>query len=257
MTIHATAIIEPSAKLGKNVSVGPYSYIGADVELGDNCVVESHVVIKGESTFGHSNHFYQFSSIGEDCQDKKYAGEPTRLLVGNNNVFRESVTVHRGTMQDQSITQIGDNNLLMVGVHLAHDCVLGNDNILANNVTIAGHVHIADNVILGGMTAVHQFCKIGAHSFAGGGAIVLRDIPPFVMISGTKHIPQGINSEGLRRRGFEKDTIMQIKRAYKVIYRDGNTTSQALERLNEMAATTPEVGLLADFIQRSERGIVR
>jgi UDP-N-acetylglucosamine acyltransferase len=227
------------------------------VELGDNCVVESHVVIKGESTFGHSNHFYQFSSIGEDCQDKKYAGEPTRLLVGNNNVFRESVTVHRGTVQDQSITQIGDNNLLMVGVHLAHDCVLGNDNILANNVTIAGHVHIADNVILGGMTAVHQFCKIGAHSFAGGGAIVLRDIPPFVMISGTKHIPQGINSEGLRRRGFDKDTIMQIKRAYKVIYRDGNTTSQALERLNEMATTTPEVGLLADFIQRSERGIVR
>lgn len=257
MTIHATAIIEPSAKLGKNVSVGPYSYIGADVELGDNCVVESHVVIKGESTFGHSNHFYQFSSIGEDCQDKKYAGEPTRLLVGNNNVFRESVTVHRGTVQDQSITKIGDNNLLMVGVHLAHDCVLGNDNILANNVTIAGHVHIADNVILGGMTAVHQFCKIGAHSFAGGGAIVLRDIPPFVMISGTKHIPQGINSEGLRRRGFDKDTIMQIKRAYKVIYRDGNTTSQALERLNEMATTTPEVGLLADFIQRSERGIVR
>ena len=257
MTIHATAIIEPSAKLGKNVSVGPYSYIGADVELGDNCVVESHVVIKGESTFGHSNHFYQFSSIGEDCQDKKYAGEPTRLLVGNNNVFRESVTVHRGTVQDQSITQIGDNNLLMVGVHLAHDCVLGNDNILANNVTIAGHFHIADNVILGGMTAVHQFCKIGAHSFAGGGAIVLRDIPPFVMISGTKHIPQGINSEGLRRRGFDKDTIMQIKRAYKVIYRDGNTTSQALERLNEMATTTPEVGLLADFIQRSERGIVR
>jgi UDP-N-acetylglucosamine acyltransferase len=257
MTIHATAIIEPSAKLGKNVSVGPYSYIGADVELGDNCVVESHVLIKGESTFGHSNHFYQFSSIGEDCQDKKYAGEPTRLLVGNNNVFRESVTVHRGTVQDQSITQIGDNNLLMVGVHLAHDCVLGNDNILANNVTIAGHVHIADNVILGGMTAVHQFCKIGAHSFAGGGAIVLRDIPPFIMISGTKHIPQGINSEGLRRRGFDKDTIMQIKRAYKVIYRDGNTTSQALERLNEMATTTPEVGLLADFIQRSERGIVR
>jgi UDP-N-acetylglucosamine acyltransferase len=257
MTIHATAIIEPSAKLGKNVSVGPYSYIGADVELGDNCVVESHVLIKGESTFGHSNHFYQFSSIGEDCQDKKYAGEPTRLLVGNNNVFRESVTVHRGTVQDQSITQIGDNNLLMVGVHLAHDCVLGNDNILANNVTIAGHVHIADNVILGGMTAVHQFCKIGAHSFAGGGAIVLRDIPPFIMISGTKYIPQGINSEGLRRRGFDKDTIMQIKRAYKVIYRDGNTTSQALERLNEMATTTPEVGLLADFIQRSERGIVR
>lgn len=257
MTIHATAIIESSAKLGNNVSVGPYSYIGHNVELGDDCIVESHVVIKGESTFGTGNHFYQFSSIGEDCQDKKYAGEPTRLVVGNNNVFRESVTVHRGTVQDQSLTQIGDNNLLMVGVHLAHDCMLGNDNILANNVTVAGHVHIANNVILGGMTAVHQFCKIGAHSFSGGGAIVLRDIPPFVMISGTKHIPQGINSEGLRRRGFDKDTIMQIKRAYKVIYRDGNTVNQALELLRDMAEGTPEIALLADFIQRSERGIVR
>lgn len=257
MTIHETAIIESTAKIGKNVSVGPFSYIGHDVELGDNCIVESHVVIKGPSVIGSGNHFFQFASIGEACQDKKYAGEPTRLIIGDNNVFRESVTVHRGTIQDNSETIIGSNNLLMVNVHVAHDCVVGDDNIFANNVTIAGHVHVGNNVILGGLAAIHQFCKVGSHSFAGGGAIILRDIPPYVMISGTKHVPQGINSEGLRRRGFEKDTIMQIKRAYKAIYRDGNTAEQAVAILKEMATTTPEVSLLADFIENSERGIIR
>lgn len=257
MTIHETAIIESTAKIGKNVSVGPFSYIGHDVELGDNCIVESHVVIKGPSVIGSGNHFFQFASIGEACQDKKYAGEPTRLIIGDNNVFRESVTVHRGTIQDNSETIIGSNNLLMVNVHVAHDCVVGDDNIFANNVTIAGHVHVGNNVILGGLAAIHQFCKVGSHSFAGGGAIILRDIPPYVMISGTKHVPQGINSEGLRRRGFDKDTIMQIKRAYKAIYRDGNTADQAVAILKEMATTTPDVGLLADFLESSERGIIR
>ncbi|WP_100642194.1 acyl-ACP--UDP-N-acetylglucosamine O-acyltransferase [Alteromonas facilis] len=257
MTIHATAIVEPGAKLGNNVTIGPFSYIGNDVELGDDCIVESHVVIKGPSTIGKGNHFYQFSSIGEACQDKKYAGEPTRLHIGDNNIFRESVTVHRGTIQDESLTQIGSNNLLMVNVHVAHDCVIGDDNIFANNVTIAGHVHIGSNVILGGLAAIHQFCKVGSHSFAGGGAIILRDIPPYVMISGTKHVPQGINSEGLRRRGFEKDVIMQIKRAYKTVYRDGNTADQAVAILKEMAQQTPEVKILADFIEQSERGIIR
>ncbi|WP_100655878.1 acyl-ACP--UDP-N-acetylglucosamine O-acyltransferase [Alteromonas flava] len=257
MTIHATAIIEPGAKLGNNVSVGPFSYIGNDVEIGDDCVIESHVVIKGPSKIGKGNHFYQFASIGEACQDKKYAGEPTRLEIGDNNIFRESVTVHRGTVQDQELTKIGSNNLLMVNVHVAHDCVVGDDNIFANNVTLAGHVHVGNSVILGGLAAIHQFCKVGSHSFAGGGAIILRDIPPFVMISGTKHIPQGINSEGLRRRGYGKETIMQIKRAYKIIYRDGNTADQAISLLKEMATQTPEVGLLADFIEQSERGIIR
>ena len=257
MTIHETAIIETGATLGENVTVGPFSYIGHDVEIGDNCIIESHVVIKGPTTIGSGNHFFQFASIGEACQDKKYAGEPTRLEIGDNNVFRESVTVHRGTIQDQSVTKIGSNNLLMVNVHVAHDCVIGDDNIFANNVTLAGHVHVGHQVILGGLAAVHQFCKVGSHSFAGGGAIILRDIPPYVMISGTKHIPQGINSEGLRRRGFEKDAIMQIKRAYKVVYRDGNTADQAIEILKEMAKTTPEVGELASFIEHSERGIIR
>lgn len=257
MSIHPTAIVESTAKIGSNVSIGPFSYIGDDVEIGDNCIIESHVVIKGPSIIGSGNHFFQFTSIGEACQDKKYAGEPTRLEIGDNNVFRESVTVHRGTIQDQQLTKIGSNNLLMVNVHIAHDCMIGDDNIFANNVTIAGHVHVGNQAILGGMAAIHQFCKIGSHSFTGGGAIVLRDIPPFVMISGTKHIPQGINSEGLRRRGFEKETILQIKRAYKAIYRDGNTVTEAVSLLKEMAIQTPEVGELSRFLEQSERGIIR
>ena len=255
--IHETAVISPNAKLGNNVSVGPFSVIGDDVVLGDDCRVESHVVIKGPSRIGRGNHFYQFTSIGEDCQDKKYAGERTELIIGDNNVFREGVTVHRGTVQDQSVTRIGNDNLVMVNAHIAHDCVIGNGTILANNVAVAGHVEICDYAILGGTTAVHQFCKIGKHAFTGGGAIVLRDIPPFVMISGTKHVPQGINSEGLRRRGFGKETIMAIKRAYKVIYRDNNTVEEAIKKLTEMAEGHPEVGMLITFLAESERGIVR
>ena len=255
--IHETAVISPNAKLGNNVTVGPFSVIGDDVVLGDDCRVESHVVIKGPSHIGRGNHFYQFTSIGEDCQDKKYAGERTELIIGDNNVFREGVTVHRGTVQDQSVTRIGNDNLVMVNAHIAHDCVIGNGTILANNVAVAGHVEIGDYAILGGTTAVHQFCKIGKHAFTGGGAIVLRDIPPFVMISGTKHVPQGINSEGLRRRGFGKETIMAIKRAYKVIYRDNNTVEEAIKKLTEMAEGHPEVGMLITFLAESERGIVR
>lgn len=255
--IHQTAIIHPSAKLAENVSVGPYSLIGADVEIGEGTVIESHVVIKGITTIGKNNHFYQFGSIGEDCQDKKYAGEPTRLEIGDNNVFRESVTIHRGTVQDDSLTKIGSNNLLMAYVHVAHDCVVGDDNILANNATLAGHVHVGEHVILGGMTAVHQFCHIGSHSFSGGGSVVLRDIPPYVMVGGPQNTPHGINSEGLRRRGFSKETITNIRRAYKVLYRSGNRAQEAVVSLNEMAKETPEIQMLADFVANSPRGIVR
>ena len=253
--IHQTAIIHPGAKLADNVSVGPYSIIGDNVEIGEGTVIESHVVIKGITSIGKNNHFYQFGSIGEDCQDKKYAGEPTRLVIGDNNVFRESVTVHRGTVQDSSLTQIGSNNLFMAYVHVAHDCIIGDDNILANCATLAGHVHMGDNIILGGMTAVHQFCKIGSHSFSGGGSVVLRDIPPYVMVGG--NTPHGINSEGLRRRGFAKETITEIRRAYKVLYRSGNRAQEAVLALNEMAQKTPEIQMLADFVANSSRGIVR
>ncbi|MDY6928326.1 MAG: acyl-ACP--UDP-N-acetylglucosamine O-acyltransferase [Pseudomonadota bacterium] len=255
--IHETAVISPNAKLGNNVAVGPFSVIGDDVVLGDDCRVESHVVIKGPSRIGRGNHFYQFTSIGEDCQDKKYAGERTELIIGDNNVFREGVTVHRGTVQDEGVTRIGSDNLIMVNAHIAHDCVIGDNVIMANNVMVAGHVDIGDYAILGGATAIHQFCKIGAHSFMGGGAIVLRDVPPYVMVSGTKYIPQGINSEGLRRRGYGKETIMAIKRAYKVIYRDNNTVEEAIKKLTEMAEGHPEVGMLITFLTESERGIVR
>ncbi|MCV2885001.1 acyl-ACP--UDP-N-acetylglucosamine O-acyltransferase [Aestuariibacter sp. AA17] len=255
--IHQTAIIHPSAKLADNVKIGPYSIIGADVEIGEGTVIESHVVVKGITKIGKNNHFYQFCSVGEDCQDKKYAGEPTRLEIGDRNIFREACTVHRGTVQDESLTKIGSDNLFMAYAHIAHDCMVGDHNILANNATLAGHVHIGDHVILGGLTAVHQFCKIGSHSFCGGGSVVLRDIPPYVMVGGVNNTPHGINSEGLRRRGFEKDTIMAIRRAYKVLYRNGNRAEEAVEKMREMVEATPEVGLLAEFVASSQRGIVR
>jgi UDP-N-acetylglucosamine acyltransferase len=255
--IHPSSIISASANIGKNVQIGAFCIIGDNVDIGDNCVFSSHIVVKGHSKIGKNNVFFQFCSIGEDCQDKKYAGEATYLEIGDDNVFRESCTIHRGTIQDQRVTRIGNRNLFMVNTHVAHDCVFGDDNVFANNCTIAGHVHVANQVILGGMTAVHQFCHIGAHSFTGGGAVVLKDIPPYIMVSGTKHIPQGINSEGLKRRGFTPSAIMAIKRAYKVIYRNGNTTDQALVLLNKMAETESDVKILADFVASSKRGIVR
>jgi len=255
--IHSSSIIAESASIGKNVQIGPFCVIGDNVDIGDNCILTSHVVIKGHSKIGKNNVFFQFCSIGEDCQDKKYAGETTYLEIGDNNVFRESCTIHRGTTQDQGLTKIGSRNLFMVNTHVAHDCMFGDDNIFANNCTIAGHVHVGNQVILGGMTAVHQFCHIGSHSFTGGGAIVFNDIPPYVMVSGIKHIPQGINSECLKRRGFTSSAIMAIKRAYKVIYRNVNTTDQAVLLLNEMAEKESDVKILADFIASSKRGIIR
>lgn len=254
--IHSTAIIHSSAQLGENVSIGPYCVIDADVTIGDNTQLESHVVVKGKTTIGKDNHFYQFGSIGEDCQDKKYAGEPTELVIGDNNIVREGATIHRGTVQDECVTRIGSNNLIMTYVHIAHDCVIGDNSILATNATIAGHVHVGDWVIMGGMTAAHQFCHIGSHSFIAGGVIAFRDVPPYVML-GDDSTPKGINSEGLRRRGFDAETILQIKRAYKVLYRSGNRADEAVAKLVEMAKITPEIQTMADFVANSSRGIVR
>jgi UDP-N-acetylglucosamine acyltransferase len=256
MSIHPTAIIHPKAELGNNVTVGAFCYVDANVTIGDNTVLNSHVVVKGKTTIGRNNHFFQFGSIGEDCQDKKYKGEPTELIIGDNNVIREGATIHRGTVQDKGITQIGHNNLIMTYVHVAHDCVIGSNSILATHATLAGHVHVGDWVILGGMTAFHQFCQIGSHAFVGGGVIVLRDVPPYVML-GDGSVPRGINSEGLRRRGFSEETIMQIKRAYKAVYRNGNRAEEAVTILREMATQVPEIGIMADFIEHSSRGIVR
>ncbi|MFC3093155.1 acyl-ACP--UDP-N-acetylglucosamine O-acyltransferase [Alteromonas sediminis] len=255
--IHETAIVSEHASIGENVTIGPYCVIDGDVSIGDNCVLHAHVVMKGKTRIGRGNQFFQFTSIGEDCQDKKYKGEPTELVIGDNNVFREGATVHRGTIQDEGITKVGSNNLVMVNAHIAHDCRVGNDVILANNVALAGHVTVEDYAIMGGGVAVHQFCRIGAHAFMGGGGIILRDVPPFVMVSGTKHIPQGINSEGLRRRGFGSETITAIKRAYKTLYREGNTLEEAINKIASSGAGNPEIGRLLTFLAHSERGIIR
>lgn len=253
--IHETAIIEKGAKLGANVEVGPWTFIGANVEIGDNCKIGSHVVVRGPTRLGRDNQIFQFSSIGEDCQDKKYAGEDTELIVGDNNVFRECTTVHRGTVQDNRLTQIGSNNLFMAYVHIAHDCMIGNDNILANATTLAGHVHVGDQVIMGGFTGVHQFCKIGSHAFTAVNSVVVQDIPPYIMAQGHNAVPRAINAEGLKRRNFSKEQIQNIRRAFKILYRSGLTLDSALSEIQSMNAE--ELNIMVDFIASSSRGIIR
>lgn len=257
MTIHATAIIDPSASLGKNVSVGAYSVIGPDVVIGDDCDIRSHVVINGPSTIGSNNTIYQFASVGEECQDKKYAGEKTKLVMGDNNIVREGCTIHRGTMQDEGVTSIGSDNLFMAYVHVAHDCRIGSHGIFANTTTLAGHVHVDDWVILGGGTMVHQFCKIGAHAMSAGGSIVLRDIPSFVMASGQSASAHGLNSEGLKRRGFSPESLRLLKSAYRTLYRKGLKLTEALDALREMDDIDGVLEVFIESIERSDRGLMR
>lgn len=254
--IHPTAIIDDSARIGNNVEIGPYTIVGAHVEIGDNCVIGPHVVLRGPTVLGKNNRIFQFASVGEDCQDKKYNGEPTRLVIGDNNVIRECVTIHRGTVQDQGLTQIGSNNLLMAYVHVAHDCMVGNNVILANNTTLAGHVHVGDWAILGGFTGVHQFCHIGAHAFTAVNSVVVQDIPPYIMAQGHNAAPRTINAEGLKRRGFQPNQILNIKRAFKLLYRQGLTINEAVEKMRELDAET-ELSPLIEFVQNSQRGIIR
>lgn len=253
--IHSTAIIDPAAQLGRNVEIGPYSIIGADVVIGDDCIIGPHVVLRGPTVLGRNNRIFQFASVGEDCQDKKFKGEPTQLVIGDNNIIREFVTIHRGTTQDQGITRIGSDNLLMAYVHVAHDCVVGDHVILANNTTLAGHVHVGDWAILGGFTGVHQFCHIGAHAFTAVNSVVVQDIPPYIMAQGHNAVPRTINSEGLKRRGFSSEQISTIKRAFKILYRQGHTVSEAVEKMAELQAA--ELQPLIDFVQQSARGIIR
>ncbi|MDP2504883.1 MULTISPECIES: acyl-ACP--UDP-N-acetylglucosamine O-acyltransferase [unclassified Oceanobacter] len=255
--IHPTAIIDPSAQLADDVDVGPYSIIGADVEIDTGTVIGPHVVIKGPTRIGKHNRVFQFATLGEDCQDKKYAGEPTRLVIGDHNVIRESCTFHRGTVQDNSETRIGSHNLFMVNVHVAHDCIVGDHCILANDTNLAGHVQLGDWAILGGATQVHQFCKIGAHVMAGAGTVVLKDIPAYVMALGYPAEPHGINSEGLRRRGYSADAISAVRNAYKTVYRQGLTLTEALAKLEQEAVTEAAVGVLFDSLKDSSRGIIR
>lgn len=255
--IHPTAIIEPGAQLGDNVKVGPYSYIGNDVVIGDNCTIESHVVIKGPSVIGSGNHIFQFASVGEACQDKKYKDEPTKLIIGDNNVIRECATIHRGTIQDEGITKIGSNNLFMAYTHVAHDCVIGDNCIFANNASAAGHVQIGDWVILAGNSGIHQFCKIGSHAFIGMYSGVNQDVPPYVTTIGTPARPVAINSEGLKRRGFEADEIMALRRAYKQLYRKGYKLDEALEHMAKEAEQFNAVQSMIDFANNSNRGLIR
>ena len=253
--VHRTAIIEPGAQLADDVVVGPYAVVGPHVEIDEGTTIGAHAVITGHTRIGKRNRIFQFVSLGEQPQDKKYAGEPTRLEIGDDNTIREFCTFNTGTAQDQGLTRVGNGNWVMAYVHIAHDCVVGNQTILANNATLGGHVEIGDYAILGGLTAVHQFCKIGAHVITGGGTIVFKDIPPFVMASGAPAQPHGLNSEGLKRRGFSPETLATLKRAYKTLYREGLTLQEALARLD--AEPAPEVAQLAAFLRRAERGIIR
>ena len=255
--IHPSAIIHPNARLAADVEVGPWTLIGPDVEIGEGSVIASHVVIKGPTRIGKHNRIFQFSSIGEDTPDLKYKGEPTRLVIGDHNTIREGVTIHRGTVQDRSETTIGDHNLLMAYVHIGHDSVIGNHCILVNNAALAGHVHIGDWAILSGFTLVHQFCKIGAHSFSGMGTAIGKDVPAYIMVNGSPAEAKNINVEGLRRRGFSKDDIAVLTKAYKTIYRRGLTLEEALAELNTQVNECAALQLLIDSLKSSERGIVR
>ncbi|UXI01848.1 acyl-ACP--UDP-N-acetylglucosamine O-acyltransferase [Photobacterium sp. TY1-4] len=255
--IHPSAVVEAGAILGANVKVGPFSYIGADVEIGEGTEIMSHVVVKGPTKIGRENRIFQFASIGEECQDLKYAGEPTRLEIGDRNTIRESVTMHRGTVQDNGITKVGNDNLFMINAHVAHDCVVGDRCIFANNATLAGHVTVGNHAIVGGMSAIHQFCTIGDHCMLGGGSIVVQDVPPYVMAQGNHCAPFGINVEGLKRRGFEKEDIKAIRAVYKALYRSGKTLAEVKPEIEALAQTHAPVQRFVDFFEQSTRGIIR
>ena len=255
--IHSTAIISNKASLADDVVVGPYAVIGDDVEIASGTQIDSHVVINGPTRIGKDNHIYQFASIGDDPQDKKYANEATRLLIGDRNTIREFCTISRGTAQDRGETIVGDDNWIMAYVHIAHDCVVGNKTIMANNTTLAGHVHVGDWVICGGFSGAHQFCKIGAHAFLGMYAGVNRDVPAYTMVSGQPAIPRGINSEGLKRRDFSADQIRNIKNAYRLTFRQGKKLSEAVEEITKLCEDQPELNLFLESLRSSERGLVR
>lgn len=255
--IHPSSIIEEGAVIGARVHIGPFCYIGVNVEIGEGTVLKSHVVVNGHTRIGKDNIITQFASIGEVNQDLKYAGEPTRVEIGDRNSIRESVTIHRGTVQGGGVTRIGSDNLLMVNAHIAHDCIIGNRCIFANNATLGGHVTVDDFAIIGGMTAVHQFCIIGAHVMVGGCSGVAQDVPPYVIAQGNHATPYGINIEGLKRRGFSKEGLHAIRNAYKLLYRSGKTLEEVKPEIEALAKEHAEVQPFYDFFARSTRGLIR
>jgi len=255
--IHPTALVHPGARLGADVEIGAYSLVGEHVEIGDGTRIGPHVVLAGHTRLGAGNRIFQFCSIGEEPQDKKYAGEPTRLEIGDHNVIREFCTLNTGTAQDLGVTRLGHHNWIMAYVHIAHDCVVGDHTIFANNATLAGHVHVDDHAILGGFTGVHQFCRVGAHVITGIASVVRQDVPPFLTVAGNPLAPHGVNSEGLKRRGFSAEALAGLKRAYKTLYKSGLSLAEAQAAIAAEAENLPELKPLADFLANSGRGIVR
>lgn len=254
--ISENSFIHPSVQLGKNVTIGPFSYIGEGVVIGDGCIIESHVVIKKNTKIGKMNRFYQGASIGEDCQDKKYKGEETFLYIGDNNIFREAITVHRGTVQDNGKTVIGNNNLLMGYCHIAHDCVIGNNVVAANGSSFAGHCMIDDYATISGMCGIHQKSKIGCYSFIAAGSMIRLDVPPFVTVGGHgKPVPKGLNLEGLRRNNFTDSDISELKKAYRVFYRSGSSFMDSIALLE--SNKNPRVKEFVRFIMNSNRGVIK
>lgn len=255
--IHPTAIVHPRAKLGEGVSIGAYSLIGEHVEIGDNTTVAAHVVITGRTKIGRDNRIFQFCSIGDEPQDKKYAGEPTALEIGDRNTIRESCTLNCGTVQGGGVTRVGNDNWIMAYVHVAHDCQVGSNVIFANCTQLAGHVQVGDWAILAGFTGVHQFVRIGAHSMTSVSSVLLQDMPPYVMASGSPAQPRSINAEGLKRRGFSNAAITAIRRAFKTLYRQGHALDEARALIAAEIAQTPELAILAEFLAEPGRGIIR
>lgn len=255
--IHPTAVISPEARVAEDVRIGPYTVVGADVEIGPGCDIGSHCVFKGPTVLGPNNRIYSFASIGDDPQDKKFAGEDTRLEIGAGNTIREYCTINRGTTQDEGVTSMGDENWIMAYAHIAHDCRLGSQIIMANGSTLGGHVTIDDYAMLSAFAAVHQFCRIGAHSFVGAYAGIQKDVPPYVLVFGQPPKPRGINSEGLQRRGFTAEQIRNLKEAYRILYRSDLLVADARAQLAAAVATQPELEILVDFIDKSDRGLIR
>ena len=255
--IHETAIIHPTARVAKDVQIGPYSVIGADVEIGEGTIIGPHVVINGPSRIGKHNHIFQFASVGEIPQDKKFTGEKAWLEIGDYNVIREGCTLNRGTGLGGGITKIGNHNLFMAYVHIAHDCIIGNHIIFANNATLAGHIEVQDFVVFSGFSAVHQFCKIGKYSFLAKCAKVTKNVIPYTLVAGEDATPYGLNLIGLQRHGFNPETIGALRQAYKIIYRKKLSQEEIIEKLTELVQEFPAVQEMLDFVQNSERGIVR
>ena len=255
--IPPTAIVDPKAELAQNVEIGAFSIVGEHVQIDEGTIIDSHVVIKGRTKIGKNNHIYQFCSLGEIPQDKKYAGEPTELVIGNENTIREFCTFNLGTVQDRGVTRMGDDNWIMGYVHIAHDCQVGSHTIFANNAQLAGHVHVDDWVVFGGYSGVHQFCHVGAHVMTAAYSLIVQDVPPFLLVAGNTARPYGLNVEGLKRRGFTPEQLSHLKRAYRALYRSGLKLDEAREELQNIAKDEPEVARFVDFIAASKRGLVR